>query len=104
MPEHSLIANRSRVGRGRPQEGRRVLDLAEGILIGLRRYSAAAAFDELVAVAYRHDISMSAAASALVDLAIGDAEAANHAPLQAAIAQLEWGDLLLTAGASEHRG
>jgi hypothetical protein len=76
-------------------EGRRVLDLAEGILIGLRRYSIAAAFEELVAVAHRHDLTMSAAASALVALATGDTAAAESRPGEAAVAELEWGSLLL---------
>jgi hypothetical protein len=82
--------------------------LAEGILIGARRYSPEAAFAELVAVAHRHDITVSAAASALVELATGASVAATGAsvaavshPVDVAIAQYEWGGLLPAApGAS----
>jgi hypothetical protein len=97
MPNRSLIRNRPGLGRGRAPEGRRGLDLAEGILIGLRRYSAEAAFDELVTVAHRHDITTSAVASALVNLATGDADATDSPPPEVAIARLEWGGLLLAA-------
>lgn len=93
MADRSLIRNRPGLARGRAPEGRRVLDLAEGILIGLRRYSAEAAFDELVTVARRHEITMSAAASALVDLATGDASIDDRRPVETAIADHEWGDL-----------
>src|SRR6476660_884437 len=74
MLDRSVNRNRTSVGRGRAPEGRRVLDLAEGILIGLRRYSSEAAFGDLVAVAYRHDITVSAAASAVVAFATGGTE------------------------------
>jgi ANTAR domain len=104
MADRSLIRNRPGLGRGRAPEGRRVLDLAEGILIGLRRYSAEAAFDELVSVARHHEIAMSAAASALVDLATGDVGTDNGRPVEIAIAQHEWGDLLKSNRASNGRG
>jgi hypothetical protein len=65
------------LGRDRTLEGRRGVDLAEGILIGLRRYRTRAAFAELVDVALRHGSSVSALASALVGLAIGDIDAAQ---------------------------
>jgi ANTAR domain len=74
-------------------EGRRVLDLAEGILIGLRRFTAEEAFDELVAVAQHHDMSMSAVASALVDLATGT-DAPDARGEERVIAEREWGALL----------
>ncbi len=78
-------------------EGRRVLDLAEGILIGLRRYSPEAAFGELLAVAHRNDITVSAAAATLVGgLATGFTDAADFHP---SIAQQEWGGSLLPATA-----
>lgn len=82
---------------GTPQnrvlEGRRILDLAEGVLIGLRRISAEAAFCELVAVAHRHDITVSAAAAALVEVATMPAEAHESRSFEAAIAERVWGDL-----------
>lgn len=103
MLDSSLSGNRSALGRGRVPEGRRVLDLAEGILIGQRRYSAEAAFDELVAVARRHDITISAAATALMELAVG--VSGDLHPVETTIAQHEWGSLLAaTSEANEHLG
>lgn len=79
--------------------------MAEGILIGQRRYSAEAAFDELVAVARRHDITISAAATALMELAVGVSGAADLHPVETTIAQHEWGSLLAaTSEANEHLG
>ena len=103
MVDRSLIRNRPGLGRGRALEGRRVLDLAEGILIGLRRYTAEEAFDELVAVAQHHDISMSAVASALVDLATGTPAAPDSHRDERAIAEHEWGALLHQSRESDHR-
>ncbi len=94
MLDRSVNRNRTSVGRGRAPEGRRVLDLAEGILIGLRRYSSEAAFGDLVAVAYRHDITVSAAASALVAVATGGTEVTDVNPGDVVIAQHEWCRLL----------
>ena len=101
MADRSVIRNRSGLARGRSLEGRRVLDLAEGILIGLRRCSAEEAFDELVAVAQHHDISMSATASALVDLATDPAGAAESPSIERAIADREWGALLCAGSESD---
>jgi hypothetical protein len=82
-------------GRDRTLEGsRRGLDLAEGILIGLRRYRTEAAFEELVDVASRHGLSVSAVASALVGLATGDVDAAGSTTAATLAAQLQWSDLL----------
>jgi len=101
MLEHSLSRNRLGPGQGRAPEGRRVLDLAEGILIGLRRYSAEAAFGELVAVAHRHDITVSAVASALVELATGGTDSSDFHRVEVAIARHQWGSMLLSiAGAT----
>ena len=100
MFDRTLSHNRLGSGRGRAPEGRRVLDLAEGVLIGVRRYSAEA-FGELVAVAHRHDITVSAAAAALVEMATGVTDTGDVYPVQLAIAQHEWGSLLpATAGSS----
>lgn len=84
----------TRLGRDRTLEGRRVLDLAEGVLIGLRRCQTEAAFDELITVAHRHGLSVSAAASALVALATGDGDVAESNPAAALAAQREWSGLL----------
>lgn len=94
MFDRSLNRKGTGLAPGHVPDGRRVLDLAEGILVGLHRYSAEAAFCDLVAVAHRHDITVSAAASALVALASGDADAACLHPVEVAIAQVEWGGLL----------
>jgi hypothetical protein len=83
------------LGRDRMLEGsRRGLDLAEGILIGWRRYRAEAAFEELVDVASRHGLSVSAVALALVGLATGDIDAGGSTTAATKAAQLQWGDLL----------
>lgn len=73
-----------------------MLDLAEGVLVSLRRYSPEAAFGELVAVAHQHDITVSAAAGALVALATGVTEATDGNPVEVevAVAQHAWGSLL----------
>lgn len=94
MLDHGAGNSRVVLKWGRIPEGRRVLDLAEGILIGLRRYSPEAAFGELLAVAHRNDITVSAAAATLVGLATGFTDAADFHP---EIAQQEWGSLLPAA-------
>jgi hypothetical protein len=71
-----------------------VLDLAEGVLVGVRRYTPEAAFSELVAVAHRQNITVSAAATALVALATGDTEATKVNPMDVEIAQDAWGSLI----------
>jgi hypothetical protein len=78
----------------RTPEGRRLLDLAEGILIGLRRYPPDAAFAELLDVARRHDISAFAAASALVRVASTTTDPWQGNPASMLVAQREWSDLL----------
>ncbi|CAN5351396.1 hypothetical protein BH09ACT7_BH09ACT7_07190 [soil metagenome] len=71
-----------------------MLDLAEGILIGCRGYASESAFEELVSAAQRNDVSMSAIAAALVDLASGATDVADTQPAARAVAQVEWGHLL----------
>lgn len=95
MSDRRLIRNRAGLGRNNAFVGRRMLDLAEGVLIGLRGYSAEDAFAELVAVAQRHDASVSAIASALLDLASGSTDAAQSQPAPRKAAQLEWGHLVV---------
>ena len=75
-------------------DGRRILDLAEGVLMGLRRYSSSDAFEDLVRVASRHGLSVSVVAAALVALAAGDTDAAERNPAAALAADLEWSGLL----------
>ena len=52
-------------------QGGRILDTAQGILIGLRRCHSEAAFQELLATAQRHRVPAFAMAWALVHLACG---------------------------------
>jgi hypothetical protein len=73
--------------------GRRVLDTAEGILIGLRRYRPDAAFDELVDVSRRHAVPVFALASALIELAGGSGPPDDAARPAWSSAQCEWGRL-----------
>ncbi len=83
----------SPLGRDRNLGGRRILDLAEGILIGSRRYSTEAAFEELAAMARRHGVSVWAVAEALVALATGDGDVAESQQGAALATQLDWKDL-----------
>lgn len=71
--------------------GRRNLDLALGVLIGLRRYGADDAFAELVQVGTRRGLSPFALGRALV-AAAGCGPVTEAAA--AAIVEDEWGDLL----------
>lgn len=77
----------------RSSEGRRTIDLAQGILIGRRRYSPGEAFGELLEVSRRHDITLTSAAGALVDLATGIDDGSPSTSMYAVIAEFEWGPL-----------
>ena len=79
---------------GRVLSGRRVLDTAEGILIGLRRYQPDAALSELIDVSRRNAVPVFALASALIELAGGAERPADTAPPAWSSAQREWGRLL----------
>jgi hypothetical protein len=50
--------------------GRRELDMANGVLVALRRCGPDAAFRELLGAAKRHGVGVMAMASAVVDLAV----------------------------------
>lgn len=71
---------------------RRELDLANGILVGLRRCGPDAAFRELVGAARHHGVAVMAMASAVVDLASGQSPAESAGPAHAA-ASHEWAGL-----------
>ena len=94
LPDRNLIRNRPGLGRRSTLVGRRAFDLAEGILIGFRGCSPDAAFNELVTAAHRYDVSISAIASALVDLATGATDPAETHPAARAAALAEWGHLV----------
>jgi hypothetical protein len=55
-------------------QARRELDMANGVLVALRRCSPDAAFRELLGAAQRHGVGVMAMASAVVDLASGDSQ------------------------------
>jgi AmiR/NasT family two-component response regulator len=75
-----------------PQEGRRVLDTAVGILVGLRRSSTHAAFEELIAASQRHGIPMFSIASALVALASRGTGLQGGGTAAELAAEREWGE------------
>jgi hypothetical protein len=74
--------------------GRRDLDLAEGILIGLRRCGPNAAYRELLGAAKRQSVGLMAISSALVELASNQDPSPSHleGPAHSA-AYCEWRDL-----------
>lgn len=98
MLEQSQGADR-RLLRRDGSEGRRTIDLAQGILIGQRRCSPSIAFAELLAVSRRHDITLTAAAAALIDLAIDGDTGSQPASMDAVVAEFEWGELFGAAHA-----
>jgi DNA-binding CsgD family transcriptional regulator len=80
-------------------QARRDLDIAEGILIGLRRCDPRTAYEELLGAAKRHSVTIMAIASALVDLTCVDGESPPETagPAHSA-AHREWGGLLGEGG------
>jgi ANTAR domain len=75
-------------------QGRRVLDTAEGILIGLRGCTTDSAFHELVLAAKTHFVPVFTIASALVELAAGNDEFSDLPPKAQTAARDEWSRLL----------
>jgi hypothetical protein len=74
--------------------GRRALDIAEGILIGLRRCDPNAAYHELLDAANRQSVGLMALSAALVELASNQDPTPIHleGPAHSA-AYCEWRDL-----------
>ena len=72
-------------------QGGRILDTAHGILIGLRRCSSDAAFDELLGAAQRHGLPVFLLAWALVHLAGGGGQPAQTFSAAQSAARHEWG-------------
>jgi DNA-binding NarL/FixJ family response regulator len=83
-------------------QARRDLDIAEGILMGLRRCDPCTAYGELLGAARRHRVAVTAIASALVDLTCIDGESLAEAlgPAHSA-AHREWGGLLGEGGSPD---
>ena len=74
--------------------GRRDLDIAEGILIGLRRCDPNAAYRELLSAAKRQSVGLMAVSSALVEFASNEDPSPSHLEGQArSAAYCEWRDL-----------
>ena len=73
---------------GQDGTSRQVIDVAVGILVGLRGCARADAFDELVRVVHKTGIGLGAIASGLVAVASGSSSA-DHAEAFSA-----WGDLI----------
>jgi ANTAR domain len=82
----------SRVPRD-PQSAR-ILDTAQGILIGLRRCRSEEAFEELLVAAQRHRVPVFAMAWALVHLTCGGNESPETFNAEQSAARHEWGRLL----------
>jgi hypothetical protein len=70
------------------EPSRKVIDVAVGILVGLRGCSERQAFDELATVVHQTGIGLSSTATALVALATGES---SHEHAEAFTA---WGELL----------
>jgi hypothetical protein len=70
------------------ESSRRVIDIAVGILVGLRGYSDREAFEEIVRVVNQTGVGIGSLAAGLVALASGSSSA-GHAEAFAA-----WGELL----------
>ena len=82
------------------QQGRRILDTARGILIGLRRCPSESAFQELLSASQRHQVPLFAMAWALVHLA-GGGEKLPHKFVHAhSAARHEWGPLFAGSAVS----
>jgi ANTAR domain len=73
-------------------QARRELDMANGILVALRRYGPDAAYRELLDAARHHGVGLMAIASAVVDLASGYSAAESAGPAHSA-ASREWAGL-----------
>ncbi|MBV9321042.1 MAG: ANTAR domain-containing protein [Mycobacterium sp.] len=82
------------------QQGRRILDTARGILIGIRRCPSESAFQELLSASQRHQVPLFAMAWALVHLA-GDGGKLPHKFAHAhRAARHEWGQLFAESAVS----
>jgi DNA-binding NarL/FixJ family response regulator len=83
-------------------QARRDLDIANGILVTLRRCNPDAAFRELLDAAKRHGVAVMTIASALVDLTClqGESPGETLGPAHSA-AHREWGGLLGESGSPD---
>ncbi|OAN37819.1 ANTAR domain-containing protein [Mycolicibacterium iranicum] len=79
---------------GTDETSRQVIDIAVGILIGLRGCARTEAFDELVRVVHKTGLGLGAVASGLVAVASGSSSA-DHAEAFSA-----WGELIRSSRAA----
>ncbi len=73
------------------RQASRALDTAVGILVGWRRCSTRSAFRELLSASERHEVPLFKLASALVELASGDAASGTGVSAARLAAEKEWG-------------
>jgi hypothetical protein len=83
-----IIVDMSNSPHNSDDSSRKVIDLATGILVGLRCYSPREAFDELVRVMNQTGVGIGSLASGLVALAGGGSSAGHTEAFTA------WGELL----------
>ncbi|MGE2731655.1 ANTAR domain-containing protein [Mycolicibacterium vaccae] len=81
---------------GVDHSSRQLIDVAVGILVGLRGCSRRAAFDELVAVVHQTGAGLGTVASGLVAVASGSASAED------VDAYSIWGELIQRRAAATH--
>jgi hypothetical protein len=86
-----MMADWVRAQMSSDPQGGRVLDTAQGILIGLRRCSSETALHELLGAAQRHRMPVSAMAWALVHLAGGAGKPSRTFLDAQSAARHEWG-------------
>lgn len=79
---------------GGPRSPARLLDVAKGVLVALRRCDTDQAFSELLDVSRKYAVPTLVLASALVNVA-GRAQRGDSDPEAANAVEQEWGSLLL---------
>jgi hypothetical protein len=95
-----MMGDQGRAQISSDPHGGRVLDTAQGILIGLRRCSSESALHELLGAAQRHKMPVFAMAWALVHLAGGGEKSSRTFIDAQSAARHEWGQLLVASAVS----
>jgi len=95
-----MMADWGRAQVSADPHGGRVLDTAQGILIGLRRCSSETALHELLSAAQRHKMPVFAMAWALVHLAGGGGKSSHTFIDAQSAARHEWGQLFAASAVS----
>jgi AmiR/NasT family two-component response regulator len=89
--EEELVFSTTHPAANKRATGARILDRAEGVLVGLRRCRIEEAFDEIVSVSHAQSVPAIRVARALVELAEGGEPADHDAGV---IVRQQWGHLL----------